>query len=395
MKMNGKYRLTICLEGLYYTVVLAFIIGGGVLRGINLLFVLAGMMIGPLIYNWRMVMVSLGRLRVKRILPEGVCAGDLLVVEFAATGIAKRGDSSAIVVTDRIRRADDSQEQEAMLAEVFFPLVEAGKTDIQSYQGRLMERGRYEFGPFHVSTRFPLGLVRRTLTVADTEELIVFPRPGRLSPRWKQISQATLVGVGGSQSRQGLVEGDFYGLRDWRSGDSRRWIHWRTSARRNALAVRQFERPRSQDIVLLLDLWEPAGASDAERDNVELAISFAATVAEEICRNGGSEIGIGIAGREISWKRGAGSRPLLTEIMEQLAQAKSTRRDHLPELLAQSMHEIPHGTMTVVVGTRPCDLQDTQRFSAVWDDPALRNALREIRGIDVSAAELFEYFEVA
>jgi len=393
--MNGKQRMTICLEGLYYLVVLSFIIGGGVLRGINLLFVLAGMMIGPLIYNWRMVTVMLRRLQVERILPEGVCAGDLLVVEFAATGTSKRAGSSAIVVTDRIRRDDSAGEREHSRAEVFFPLIEAGKTDVQSYQGRLMERGRYIFGPFHVSTRFPLGLVRRIITVEQIDQLIVFPRPGRLLPRWKQISQATLIGSGGARSRQGLVEGDYYGLRDWRSGDSRRWIHWRTSARRNTLTVRQFERPKSQDVAILLDLWQPSRASDEQRDNVELAISFAATVSEEICRHGGSQLGVGLAGKTLTWKHGAGSRPLLTEIMEQLALAEPTSQDRLPELLVQALHNIPPGTMTVIVSTRGVDLQDTDRFAGAWDDPALRNALREITVIDVSAAELFEFFEVA
>ncbi len=393
--MNGKQRLTICLEGLYYMVVMSFIIGGAMLRGINLLFILAGMMIGPLIYNWRMVSVALKGLDVRRRLPDGVCAGDLLVVEFAATRNAKRGNSCAIVVTDRVERNGDAAQGElARRAEVFFPLIEPGRTQVQSYQGRLMQRGRYEFGPFHVSTRYPLGLVRRTVTVEQIDELIVFPRPGRLTPRWKQVSQATLTGSGGSRSRQGLMEGDFYGLRDWRSGDSRRWIHWRTSARRNTLAVRQFEQPQSQDVALLLDLWQPQHPSDEHRDNVELAISFAATVGEEVCRRGGSYLGVGTTGSRPQWTCGAGSRPLLTEVMQQLALACANSDDQLPELLKRTLVEIPSGTMAVIVSTRGVDLHDTERFAQVWDDPALRNSLREIVCIDTSGSELMEYFEV-
>ena len=36
---------------------------------------------------------------------------------------------------------------------------------------------------------------------------------------------------------------------------------------------------------------------------------------------------------------------------------------------------------------------DTTRFAEVWDDPALRTALREIHVIDVSGEEFQEYFE--
>ena len=386
--------MVLCFEGLYYMVVLAFILGGGILRGINLLFVLAGMMLGPLLYNWRMVDNMLRRVRVRRILPEGVCAGDLLIVEFEAAGVSRRGNSSAIVVNDKIVRGTSKQRAIADdRAAVFFSVVKSGEVDVQSYQGRLMERGRYSFGPFRVSTRFPLGLVSRTVTVQQIEELIVFPRPGRLLPRWKQLSEAQLVGAGGGRSRQGLVEGDFYGLRDYRSGDSRRWIHWRTSARRNTLAVRQFEQPRSQDIVLILELWQPPRPSDDQRDNVELLISFAATVAEDLCRQGGNRLGIAIAGQELSWKHGVGSRPLLTEVMEQLALAAPDAGDRLPELLKQTLHEIPQGTRTVIASTRAVDMHDTSRFADVWDDPSLRNALREIHVLDVSSDEFHQYFE--
>jgi uncharacterized protein (DUF58 family) len=231
--------------------------------------------------------------------------------------------------------------------------------------------------------------------VDQVDTLIVCPRPGRLTPRWKQISQAAPQGTGGSRSRQGLVEGDFYGLRDWRSGDSRRWIHWRTSARRGTLAVRQFEQPRSQDVAILVELWQPRHATDAQRDNVELAISFAATVAEEVCRRGGSQLGMGTAGSTIQWKQGSGSRTLLTEVMEQLALAEADSQDQLPELLRQALPEISQGTMIVLVSTRPVDLHDTERFARVWDDPGLRNALRKILCIDASNQSISEYFEVS
>jgi uncharacterized protein (DUF58 family) len=393
--MAVKQRTTICLEGLYYIVVLSFIIGGAILREINLLYVLAGMMIGPLVYNWRIVNLMLKRLQVRRRLPVGVCAGDLLVVEFEATNIGKRGTSSAVIVNDRIERENDGSEIDFGRAEVFFAVIESGESRVQSYQGRLPQRGRYRFGPLHVSTRFPLGLVRRTATIDQVDTLIVCPRPGRLTPQWKRVSQAALAGSGGSRARLGLVEGDYYGLRDWRSGDSRRWIHWRTSARRNKLAVRQFEQPRTQDVILLLELWQPANASDEQRDNVELAISFAATVAEEVCRRGSSHLGIGVAGKEVQWKHGAGSRPMLTEIMEYLAVAQASAEDRLPELLSTTLPEIRRGAMTVIVSTRGVDLHDTERFACVWDDPAQRRALRRFLCIDVSKDELGEFFAVS
>ena len=396
-------RLTICLEGLYYLVVLSFIAGGAVLRNINLLYVVAGLMTGPLIYNWRAATSSVRGLTIRRRLPSAVCAGDLLVVEFEASRRPGRGSSAAVVVTDRVERDDVSQtgaspdstgrEPFNQWAEVFFPEVSAGATEVQSYRGRLNQRGRYRFGPFHVSSRYPLGLVRCRAAVRQEETLIVCPRLGRLTPRWRQLHQAAWTGSGGSRRRQGLLEGDFYGLRDWRSGDSRRWVHWRTSARRGQLAVRQFEQPRSQDLVLLVDLWRSETPSPTELDNVELAVSFAATVAEDVCRRGGGRLSLGVAGVETTWKEAAASRPLLTELMEQLALVQASPDAALEDTLLRGIAAARSGAMLVAVSTRELDLHDAQRFARIWTDPAKRHVLRRIVQVHVDGPRLADLYE--
>ena len=54
--------------------------------------------------------------------------------------------------------------------------------------------------------------------------------------------------------------------------------------------VRQFEQPHSRDAAIVLDLWLPAPADSARSENVELAVSFAATLAAELCRSGSSDV---------------------------------------------------------------------------------------------------------
>ena len=74
-------KTTLSLETWYYLVVMGFILAGALLREINLLIVLFGMMVGPLLYNWWAVVVTLRGLEVRRQTPPAICAGDLLVVE--------------------------------------------------------------------------------------------------------------------------------------------------------------------------------------------------------------------------------------------------------------------------------------------------------------------------
>jgi uncharacterized protein (DUF58 family) len=195
---------------------------------------------------------------------------------------------------------------------------------------------------------------------------------------------------------QGPVEGDFYGLRDWRSGDSRRWIHWRSSAKRQELLVRQFEQHRSQDFVVLLDLFQRPGAlseNHAER-LVETAISFVATVLSEHCRRGGGRLTLGLAGTNPRLMRGTASSAWLDEALELLAEAAPTNRDELTGLLPEALSRTSLGDRVMIVSLCPTDLFDAERFPHIDSDDPLRASLRQAIVLDVSQpsfADVFRY----
>ena len=65
-----------------------------------------------------------------------------------------------------------------------FPTCPPAQSRKGAYRGRLVERGRYRFGPLRLSTRFPFGLFSRTITAGEVETLIVLPRLGRLTEGW-------------------------------------------------------------------------------------------------------------------------------------------------------------------------------------------------------------------
>src|SRR6478672_1007687 len=101
--MPVRRRAWLTREGWYYLAVLAFIMGGAVLRSVNLLVVLAGMMIAPLLFNWRLVMASLMGLVIRRKLPAQIVAGEALTVEIEIENPRRWMSSWLMVVEDRIR----------------------------------------------------------------------------------------------------------------------------------------------------------------------------------------------------------------------------------------------------------------------------------------------------
>ncbi len=190
------------------------------------------------------------------------------------------------------------------------------------------------------------------------------------------------------------MEGEYHGLRDWRSGDSRSWIHWRTTAKRDQLTVRQFERQENQDLSILLDLWHDQTGASEELDRVELAVSFVATIVAEQCRRGSSRMQVGTAGRDVRVVKGFSSMVTLREVMELLATAESDSEDRLPQLLDRTLAESQPHNRIVLVSTRPTDLSDTDRFLSVWDDLNKRNVLGRIACFDVGSDKIDKYFQM-
>lgn len=388
MHLKRKTRPT--PEGWYYLAVMGFLLAGALLREINLLLLVFGLMAAALLLSWRHVARSLKKLEFRRQLPPAVCAGEPLVVDVYAANGRVRGVSWAVVVEDTIHReGDDTQ---PLRPKTLFARLGPQEELSQAYQGKLIERGRYELGPLRVTTRFPLGLLLRTEVIDARSTLLVLPRRGRLTPRWRQREHNVEHGNRSVKHRQGLAEGEFHSLRNYRPGDSRSHIHWRTSARRGELMVRQFERQQNQDLLLVLNLWQPRKPSREQRENVELAVSFAATIVSDQCRRGGSQFHLLVAGKENRTVRGPASMALLGDLLEALALAEGGAEDALPQVLAQGIAQMPSRAELVLISTRRVDLYAVT-FAAVWNDPRWPFVAQRLLVIDTSRETLFDYFE--
>jgi len=139
-------------------------------------------------------------------------------------------------------------------------------------------RGRLALRGVQLATAFPFGLVWARKVFDQPATLVVWPARGRL--------RRGLIGKGDAHSasitpsaRSGGAD-EFFGLREYRPGDSTRLIHWRRSAGRHMPVVREMSRPRPRTLWVLLDtlLDDSAGRDWACR---ERAIRLAATIIED------------------------------------------------------------------------------------------------------------------
>ncbi|MDQ3916680.1 MAG: DUF58 domain-containing protein [Actinomycetota bacterium] len=144
-----------------------------------------------------------------------------------------------------------------------------------------VRRGVFDEGPAVLSTAAPFGLTRTKRATSVRSRLIVHPAWTELSgfplPDTPAVTADEALAV--TRSGHGEV---FAGVRDYRPGDQRRWIHWRSTARTGRLVVREHEEPARSPVVLVL-----AGDPAEGRARVwETLVAAAASVGVHALREG-------------------------------------------------------------------------------------------------------------
>jgi len=114
-------------------------------------------------------------------------------------------------------------------------------------------RGYYSFPSIHVVSSDHLGLVGREQTISTPGQLFILPPVIRL----RHIAirpRRTRVYSGSIPARMGGPGVEFFGVREYQTGDSPRWINWRASAHHStALFSNEFEQERVADVGIVLD----------------------------------------------------------------------------------------------------------------------------------------------
>lgn len=100
-----------------------------------------------------------------------------------------------------------------------------------------------------------------------TMETVVFPRKRELSIEMRSVgSQENNLPQNEIKGHKMDAHQDIRQLREYRTGDSNRYIHWNQSARTEQLWVKEFEKETDDCVALLLDLAGIWSASMLEKD---------------------------------------------------------------------------------------------------------------------------------
>jgi uncharacterized protein (DUF58 family) len=271
-------------EGWYFLVATLLVGLAAINAGLNLLFLVWGMMLFLILSSGVLSELCLRRLQVRRAMPLSVYANTPYLMGIALCNEKHRLPSFSVEIEDLV----DGRPIEKRC---YFLKLPAGRTQETAYRHVASRRGRLRLSGFRVSTRFPFGLIHKSKNVAAPAEMLVYPAlvavPGELLRGF-----ASHHGRGEHKWRS--RRGEFFGLREFRQGDDPRDIHWRTSARRGAPFVRETEDDEGQEVCLVLDNAVPNAGEVFEQ-----TVSLAASLACELLSRG-YRVGLATRGEEIT-----------------------------------------------------------------------------------------------
>ena len=346
-----RRRTQLVQDGLLILIVASLLVFNAVARGVNLLMALSAFFFGFLAIDYFWGKRILRNLRVSRKLPDTVYAGEPFYVEIELDASKRRSASWAIVVEDlwapeeaeydlprelkkngaggselkdssvskeatkrsktkkkaktqskKLTAKQASQTDAALYAGVetlkpvvYFPTIHKREKRKEYYIGVFARRGVRRLKTLTMSTRFPCGFFRSCERFDAVDEIIVFPKIGRLTSAWTSFIDGRAVQeASASTSWTSRIPDETIAIRDWRQGDSKRTIAWRATAKRNRLQSRDFTKRQTRSTLIILDLYlspTTLKREGAERwQNVEKAISFAATLLRQYMDYGDSQI---------------------------------------------------------------------------------------------------------
>lgn len=166
------------------------------------------------------------------------------------------------------------------LVEVNVPLLFAGAEHREELTIGAQRRGVIDVGPITIGRGDPIGILRREVSWPQVERIHVHP----VTVAIPSTSSGLIKDLEGTPTRD-IVDTDlaFHAIREYAPGDSRRHIHWKSTAKTGTLMVRQYEETRRASISVILDLNTEEYASE---DEFEMMVSAASSLAVQGVRDG-------------------------------------------------------------------------------------------------------------
>jgi uncharacterized protein (DUF58 family) len=196
----------------------------------------------------------------------------------------------------------------------------AGETTELEYKF-IAQRGVYSWNTIQAYASDPFGLFGLKSDLPASGEIRVLPTPMQIRPVTPK-PRYTLHASGPIPARLAGAGIDFWGIREYRPGDSLRRLNWRLAARNSQkLFTNEYEREEIADYGLILDARSFSNSGSIEEELFEYSVSAAATLSENYLK-AGNRVSLLIFGDSIVSVYPGYGKHQLNKVQSTLARAK-------------------------------------------------------------------------
>jgi len=294
------------------------------------------------------------RLKVTRILPENrVAVGRQAVIRINLTNSGD--DLEEVLVEDMCPKGLDLAGKTPNLLTL---LPAGGKAELEySVKGT---RGSFSFKGVRIIASDHLGIVRQRMVLSAPKELVFLPEIPKLQ-RVNIRPRQTHGYAGPILSRQAGSGLDFFGVREYQSGDPRNRINWKLSERHiRRIYTNDFEKERIADIVLILDARMSSEIRFSDESLFEYAIRATASLADGFLTDG-NRVGLLIYGFDPKWTFPGYGRLHKKRIEKALLQAKTEEAGLFEHMDRLPIRRFPARSQVVMIN--PLLRDDTSIFT--------------------------------
>jgi uncharacterized protein (DUF58 family) len=243
----GRVRFRVTRGGVLFFLAVLLTGAGAFVSANNLLFLVFSAMLALLLVSGFLSRLVLSGLELELLLPEHVSARAPTPARVRIRNLKRLTPSFSIELSGR--RTALSGTPPILTTPLYLPLIPGRATIEAPVDVTFPHRGRHRENLFALSTRFPFGFLRKSMTIALRRETIVYPT---LEPH--DDTEAWFAEIAGEIETNTRGAGqDFYRIRPYENSDGARMVDWKSTAHSGSLQVREFSRERQRAVEVFFD----------------------------------------------------------------------------------------------------------------------------------------------
>ena len=226
-----------------------------------------------------------------------------------------------------------------------------------SFRVKAEKRGEYHLEKVFLCSGDPLGLFRK-------KKRFLLPAVLEIRPRIFPLRSLIRVNRhGGMPNAEGRALGhagkgpEFFGVRPYRAGDEVRHIHWKSTAAKGKVMVKEFEAAAVDQIVILLDTEKKKVSPEPCDNNFEFLISCACSITQYLSGKYCHLLLIAADGEEVRFL--SGDAASVNRPIRQLLTHLESSDQSFAKLLSTAAESIPPGSVVYLLSMSTESLPET------------------------------------